>query len=466
MFDLEMLIGGELVSGPTSFDVLNPATASVFATAPKASERELNAAVSSAKKAFPGWSTTSFEDRQAKLAKLADGLEAATNELATVIVAEAGKPIHEATMEVYVACLILRHVASLGHPQVEEISTSSGQLVKIYRKPLGVVAGITPWNMPLMQPVLKLAMALVAGNTLVLKPAPSTPLSALMLGRQAAEIFPAGVVNVIIDQNDLGPMLTAHPDVAKIGFTGSTITGRKIMASAAPGLKRLTMELGGSDAAIILPDVDVERVARTLFATATFNCGQICTAPKRIYAHRDISDALAEAMAKRANEAVVGDGATPGTTLGPLQNSAQYNKVLSYMSEAQEKGTVVSGGRRLEQDGYFVEPMIVKDVSEGMRLVDEEQFGPIIPVLSFTDEADAIMRANASPYGLGGSIWSADVERAAALASQLDVGQAWVNSHGVSPIEAPLSGAKQSGFGVEGGPDALHAYTQITAVTL
>ncbi len=465
MFDLKMLVGGEMLSGGSSLDVFNPATEQVTSSVPRADEDQLNLAVAAAKGAFAGWAKTKHETRQVLLGKLADALEADAANLTKAIVAEAGKPLHEASMEVYVATLILRHVSGLPGLEPETISSSSGQAITIYRKPLGVVAGITPWNMPLMQPTLKLAMALIAGNTIVLKPAPTTPVSALLLGQIAADIFPAGVVNVIVDQNDLGGMLTSHPDVAKIGFTGSTVTGRKIMASAAPTLKRLTMELGGSDAAIVLPDVDVEKVAKGLVGVAMFNCGQICTAPKRIYVHADITDDLAQAMAGLAQNAVIGDGAKTGTTLGPLQNETQYEKVLGYMSEAQQRGTVLTGQGKLDRPGYFVDPMIVKDVEEGMRLVDEEQFGPVIPVLSFQNEDEAVKRANASAYGLGGSVWSADVERAAVLASQLDVGQAWVNSHGVSPLEAPLSGAKQSGFGVEGGPDGLHEYTQITAVT-
>lgn len=460
-----MLIDGEMVSGASAFDVLNPASENVYATAPKANPAQLETAVAGAKRAFKDWKGTDFRSRQALLSRLADRLEENTAEIAAIIVAEAGKPTYEANIEVYVATIILRRIAGLPEPELERIPTASGQTVTIYRKPLGVVAGITPWNMPLMQPVLKLATALVAGNTIILKPAPTSPLSALVLGKYAADIFPAGVVNIIVDQNDLGELLTSHRDVAKIGFTGSTVTGRKIMLSAAPTLKRLTMELGGSDAAIILPDVDIEKTAQGLFGVATFNCGQICTAPKRIYAHEDICDQLGEAMAGLARRVVVGDGAAAGTTMGPLQNATQYSKVIDYMAEANAKGTVLTGTGRLDREGYFVDPMIVTDVEEGMRLVDEEQFGPVIPILRFRDEAEAISRANASAYGLGGSVWSGDAERAATLASELEVGQAWVNSHGVSPFEAPLAGAKQSGFGVEGGLDGMQEYMQMTAVT-
>src|SRR5262249_13631322 len=311
---------------------------------------------------------------------------------------------------------------------------------------------------------VKVGPALVAGNTVVAKPAPTTPLTTLRFGELCARILPPGVVNVVVDQNDLGAVLTAHPDVAKVAFTGSTATGRKVMAGAAGTLKRLTLELGGNDAAVGLHDPGPKEVAPKIYEAAMAIASQTCVAVKRLYVHDSIHDAVCDALAKLARETVVGDGLESGTQMGPLQNAAQFDWVKGFLDDARRNGTVVAGGAALEREGYFVRPTIVRDIPDGARLVREEQFGPILPVLRYTDLDDAIARANDTEYGLGGSVWSADRERALRVAARLDAGTVWVNKHLDMQLDTPVGGAKQSGIGVELGTEGLAEYTQTTII--
>jgi len=336
--------------------------------------------------------------------------------------------------------------------------------VELHRRPLGVVGAIIPWNFPVLIVAFKLPFALLDGNTLVIKPAPTTPLSTLRLGQLMAGIFPAGVVNIVTDQNDLGGQLTAHPGIAKISFTGSTGTGRKVMASAAASIKRLTLELGGNDAAIVLADADPVKVAPGIFNGAFMNAGQICLAIKRVYAHSDIYDALCAELARLAEEAVVDDGLKQGAQIGPLQNKAQYEKVRALIESGRAEGTIIAGGELLDRPGYFVRPTIVRDISDGARLVDEEQFGPVLPIIRFDDPEDAIARANASDMGLGGSIWSADRQKAHDLATRMEAGTVWINKHLDFGPTMPFGGAKQSGLGVEFAQEGLYEFTQVHVI--
>lgn len=457
-------VAGSLRAGKRTFDVVNPATEEVFAQAPKADEALLELAVGAAQTAFPVWRMTAVEDRQEMFLQLAERLEEHSDRYEEILIQEAGKPIREAELEVRMAVGMIRSGAVIGEIPVERMRAADGRVAMIHRRPLGVVAGITPWNMPLMQPAMKLTQTLSTGNCLVLKVAPSAPLSGLQLGADALEVFPSGTVNVLADENELGPILVSHPEIAKVAFTGSTVTGRRIMECAAPTLKRITMELGGSDAAIILEDVDVESVAKQLFVGAMFNCGQICTAPKRFYVADQVYDQFCDALVARAERATVGDPRDPQTRLGPLQNRMQYEKVLGYMDDAKTNGIVCSGGRALDRPGYFVEPTIVRDIEDGARVVDEEQFGPIMPIVRIENEKDALARANRSPYGLGGSVWCTDQERGSKLAAELECGLAWVNAHNAVVPDAPYSGAKQSGYGVEGGEETVRAFTQVSVV--
>jgi acyl-CoA reductase-like NAD-dependent aldehyde dehydrogenase len=329
-----------------------------------------------------------------------------------------------------------------------------------HRRPLGVVAAITPWNVPIGLLLVKLAPALFAGNTVVAKPAPTTPLSTCLLAEIWNEILPPGVFNVICDGNDLGDALSSHPGIKKVGFTGSTATGEKVMASAAGTLKRLTLELGGNDPAIVLDDVDPIATARRVFTAAMANAGQVCLAAKRIFVPASMYDVFCNELARLADATIVGDGLDPATTMGPIQNAAQYQKALGYLDDARASGTIIAGGVALPGPGYFIRPTIVRDIPDSARLVREEQFCPVLPVLSYDDLDDAIERANATDYGLGATVWGRDLTRAFDVAMQIEAGSVWINEHMVFDFGATARGAKLSGFGGELGPEGFNAYTQ------
>lgn len=455
----KLLINGEMVDGDLSMDVLNPATEEVLADCPRASEDQLNAAVAAAKAAFPAWSKTDVDERKALVLKIADVIEANATELVQLLTKEQGKPLEAATVEVYGMAAFCRYFTSLDLP-VEVLEDSDARRVEVHRNPLGVIGAIVPWNFPLLLMAFKLPPALIAGNTLVIKPAPTTPLSTLRLAELISDIVPAGVINFITDANDLGAPMTAHPDVRKISFTGSTETGAKVMAGAAGLLKRITLELGGNDAGIVLDDVNPKEAAQKLFDSAFQNSGQVCIAMKRLYVHEDIYDEVCDELATIANDTIIGDGSEQGTKLGPLNNKMQYDKVKALIEDAKQEGNVIAGGEFPDKPGYFIRPTIVRDIKEGSRLVDEEQFGPVLPVMSFADESEAVARANSSPWGLGGSVWSANPERAYALAEQMDAGTVWINKHAELDPTIPFGGAKMSGLGNELGQEGLLEFTQ------
>jgi acyl-CoA reductase-like NAD-dependent aldehyde dehydrogenase len=465
MNEFRLLINGRLVEGAGALDVINPATGRALTTAPRADRAQLDQAVAAAKAAFPTWAATRLRLRAALLVKLAEALEAEQDQFARLLTEEQGKPLPQALWELAFSIAVLRYFATLDLP-LDVLKEDGTQKVVRQHRPLGVVAAITPWNLPLLLLMIEVAPALLAGNTVVAKPAPTTPLTTLKFGELCAGILPPGVVNVIVDQNDLGTALTSHPDVAKVAFTGSTATGKKVMASAAGTLKRLTLELGGNDAAIVLDDADPKEVAPKIYAAAMFNAGQVCIAIKRLYVHDSIYDAVCDELGKLARETVVGDGLEQGTQMGPLQNQAQFEKVKGFLEDARNSGKIVAGGGVLEGEGYFVQPTIVRDVSDNAVLVREEQFGPVLPVLRYSDLDDVIARANDTEYGLGGSVWSSDRERAFAVATRVDAGTVWVNKHLDVGPDTPFAGAKQSGLGVEMAREGLEAFTQATVINV
>ncbi|MEG3146316.1 aldehyde dehydrogenase family protein [Sphingomonas sp. RT2P30] len=463
-----MLVDGQLVDGASSFDVVNPATAEAFARCPKADEALIDRAVAAAKKAFPAWAAKPIEERAALLIKLADAMEARAGEFASLLTSEQGKPLDQAMYEMMGSIYTLRAFAAM-RIETKTLRDEGGNTVTEHRTPLGVVAAITPWNFPVILLMNKLGPALLSGNTMVAKPAPTTPLTSLLFGEICAEILPPGVVNIVCDQNDLGTKLTTHPDVAKVAFTGSTATGKKVMAAAAQGVKRVTLELGGNDAAIVLDDVDARQVARKVYGGAMANAGQICVAIKRAYVPAPMYDDFCDELAKLANEAVVGDGSMQGTQVGPVQNKMQFDKVNALLDDARTRGTVLAGGTPLDRPGYFIPPTIVRDLDDDAPLVREEQFGPVLPVLSYTDIDDVIRRANDSDYGLGGTVWGKDVARATAVAKRIETGTVWVNQYLAIDPSIPFRGTKQSGLGGELGEAGLNEYTQphiINAVAL
>lgn len=461
----DLLINGEMVPGDATLDVVNPATEDLAATCSRASEAQLNQAVEAALAAFPKWAATPIEERRQALDKVADIAMAHAQELGQILTSEQGKPLNDAINEAFGFAVFTKHFAAMDL-EVDVLEDSEQRRVETHRTPLGVVGAIIPWNFPLVLLGFKLAPALLTGNTLVVKPAPTTPLSTLRLAELIKDELPPGVLNVIADANDLGSSMSAHPDIRKISFTGSTVTGAKVMAGAAATVKRITLEMGGNDAGLVLGDVDPKEVAPKLFDAAFGNNGQICIALKRLYAHEDIYDPLCEELAQIAKGKKVGDGSQEGTELGPLQNKKQYDKVKEILADAAEKGTVIAGGQARDGAGYFIEPTIVRDIAEGARLVDEEQFGPALPVIKYSDPEDALARINQCSEGLGGSVWSRDLDLARSFAARLEAGTVWVNKHGELDPGIPFAGAKQSGFGTELGRAGLEEFTQRKVLNL
>jgi len=463
--ETRMLIGGELVQGDAMLDVINPAIGAPFITVSRASQAQAEQAVAAARGAFPEWAALPHTHRQQQLVRLADAIAAHAAPLARALTREQGKPLAEARGEIAWAEGYVRHYATL-ELHGRTIRDDDEGLTILRRVPLGVVVGIVAWNFPVLLACWKIAPAVLAGNTVILKPAPTTPVTSLMLGALCADIFPAGVVNIVVDDNDLGPLLTSHPDVAKVSFTGSTATGQRIMAGASSTLKRLTLELGGNDPAIVLDDVDVPAVAERIFGAAFLNCGQVCLAIKRVYVQSAVHDALCDELVRLAQAVVVDDGLKHGSTIGPIQNRAQFEKVQAFLARARDEGTIIAGGEVLDREGYFMTPAIVRDVSDGDEIVDEEQFGPILPVIRFDDVEDVIRRVNASPNGLGGSVWSSDTERAIAVANRVETGTIWVNQHLAIGPHIPMAGFRQSGLGVEQSIEGLEEFTQIQVLNV
>ena len=469
MHHFNMIIDGTPVSSARLIEVANPATGRPFATVAGGDPDHVDQAVAAARRAFPAWSGTPDAERRRLVNALADVLEAHMAELMELVTQETGKPLGGLNqvgsgMEVGGAIAWTRVTAGLDIP-VDVLQDNDDARIEVHRKPLGVVGSITPCNWPLMICVWHIMPALRAGNTVVLKPASLTPVATLRFVELAGAVLPKGVLNVITGDADVGAAMSGHPGIAKMVFTGSTPTGRHIMRSAAANLKRLTLELGGNDAGIVLPDVDPVQVAPKLFGVAFHNNGQTCACLKRLYVHDSQYDALCAELARLAGEVRVGNGLDAATQLGPVQNPAQRNFVHALVEDARAKGArVLSGGHFIDGDGYFYAPTVIADARPGMRVVDEEQFGPVLPVIRYTDVEDALAQANASDNGLGGSVWSADIGAATALARRLECGSAWVNEHGAIQPDAPFGGVKQSGIGVEFGAYGLEEYLSLQTV--
>jgi acyl-CoA reductase-like NAD-dependent aldehyde dehydrogenase len=454
-----MLIDGKMVDGAASFDVINPATGEAFAKCPKADIALLNKAVAAAKAAFPAWSKRPIDERAGMVQKISEALEARMEDFARLLSTEQGKPLDQARYEMFGAIFTLRAFAAM-RPETKIFKDEGGAKVFEHRTPLGVVASITPWNFPVILLCNKLGPALVTGNTMVAKPAPTTPLTTCLFGEVANDILPPGVLNIICDQNDLGGALSSHPDIAKVAFTGSTATGKKVMASAADGLKRVTLELGGNDAAIVMDDVDPKVVAKKVYEGAMVNAGQVCVAIKRAYVPEGMYDEFCDELAILAKQSVVDDAFKQGAEIGPVQNKMQYEKLKGMLAEAREQGTILAGGDVIDRPGYFIAPTIVRDLPETARLVQEEQFGPVLPVLKYNDIEDVIARANDSIYGLAGTVWGKDLEKATEIAMRIDSGTVWVNQHLAIDANIPFRGSKESGMGAELGQAGLNEYTQ------
>lgn len=458
-----MTIDGKAVSGERTLPVIDPATGKPFAEAPCASEADLSAAVAAAQAAFAGWRQQPYSHRQQLFSRAAEAIAEARDELASLIVSEQGRPRAFAEGEVDMSVQWIRETTALEIP-VDITDDSEQRRIEVHHEPLGVVAGIAPWNYPLYMAISKIVHAVLPGNTLVLKPSPFTPLATLRLGELLRDIFPAGVINIINGDDSLGPLMTAHPDIAKISFTGSSATGVRIMQSAANDLKRLTLELGGNDVAIVMPDVDLDEVAPQLFMGAFFNSGQICVATKRLYIHDEIYDALRDKLHAMAREAKVGPGSDAQVMFGPVQNRLQFQRVRDLIDASRNAGLRLLEGGAVPAEGYFVPLTLVDNPPEDARVVVEEAFGPVLPLLRFSDVDDVIARANATQYGLGGSVWCRDEALALRIAHALDSGSIGINQGIDSSPHTPLEGHKKSGFGVENGLPGLLQFTQAKAL--
>jgi acyl-CoA reductase-like NAD-dependent aldehyde dehydrogenase len=466
-----MIINGQKIMTQETTGVINPATGDHFAQVPIGNTQHVDEAVRAARAAFPAWSALSHDVRKAKLHELAGALEANMPELMGLLTQETGKPMNGYSgigsgMEVGGSIAWMQVTAETELP-VEVIQDDEVARVEVHHKPIGVVGSITPWNWPLMIAVWHYAPALLAGNTVVANPSEFTPVTTLRFAEIANEILPPGVLNVVVGEGDVGAVIASHPDINKIVFTGSSSTGKSVMKAASGNLKRLTLELGGNDAGIVLPDVSPKEVAPKLFGVCFHNNGQTCQALKRLYVHEDIYDEVCAEMAAIANSIKNGNGLDEDTDLGPLQNEKQLNIVRELAADARAAGaTFLTGGEAADGPGYFFPPTIVTNISDGTRLVDEEQFGPIVPVIKYSDIDDAIRRANNSSAGLGGSIWSNDLDQAAKLAGRLESGSVWVNTHADVQPNAPMGGMKQSGVGCEFGHWGLAENTDIQTVKI
>lgn len=461
-------IGGDLVKSRDSFDVINPATGEVFAKAPAASAEQLERAVAAAKHAFKAWSALGYDGRQEYLNAYADALEVHRDELSCLLTLEQGKPLKSmAEPEVDQSISWIRQIAARRIP-IEIVEETEEHIVELHHTPLGVIGAITPWNFPVLLTLWKVAPALITGNTMVIKPSPFTPLSALRFGQIAQSVLPPGVLSVVSGGDELGPLLTNHPDIAKISFTGSTETGKHVLRAAAGTVKRVTLEMGGNDAAIVLPDADYRSIIPQLFWGAIGNSGQWCVGIKRLYVHRSFYPDFVEAFVDYARQQKLGNGLDPEVTIGPVQNRMQYEKVKDFLDDIKAGGQkIVLGGNVDEKGhGYFIPVTVVDNPPENAKIVQEEQFGPIVPIIAYDDVDDVIDRANNSPFGLGGSVWGRDTQAAVAVANRLETGMVWVNEIHTQGVDIPFGGHKQSGLGTEHGAEGRQLFTNPKTVLI
>ncbi|OJX65211.1 MAG: aldehyde dehydrogenase [Micrococcales bacterium 73-13] len=439
-------------------EILDAATREVIGRAPVRSCEDLDDAVARAKAAQPAWEALGHEQRCEYLRKAADAIDANAEALARLLSREQGKPLNgpNARFEVGGCSAWLRsNAATALEPQV--LIDDEHLHAELVYKALGVVGAISPWNWPMMISVWQIGPALRMGDTVVIKPSSNTPLSVLALVSVMNEVLPPDVLIAVPGPGELGARLASHPDVAKVMFTGSTEVGRRIVESTAGNLARVTLELGGNDAGIVLPGTDASAIAQDLFWGAFINTGQTCAAMKRLYVHDSVYEDVVQALAEVARQTPMGPGLDEGNVLGPLQNKAQFDTVERLVEDAKAHGgRVVTGGAPATELGELFYPVtLVADVTDGVALVDEEQFGPVLPIIRYTDVEDAFARANAAEVGLGASVWSSDPTEARAYATRMQSGTVWINAHGGLHPMVPFGGVKGSGYGLEFGVEGL-----------
>ncbi|KAL2860839.1 aldehyde dehydrogenase family protein [Aspergillus lucknowensis] len=445
---------------------INPATGQPNPDVPVSTPQDVDNAVAAAQGAFKTWADVPVSERQKALRDLADVVEPYAQDFAKLLVQEQGKPLQFATWEISTAIQALRDTANL-ELKDEIIEETDTRKIVVRYTPIGVAVGIVPWNFPFALAINKFAPAVLAGNTIIIKPSPFTPYCGLKVVELAQRVFPPGVIQALSGDDNLGPWLTAHPGIDKISFTGSSATGKKVMESASKTLKRVTLELGGKDAAIVCKDVDVESAAAKLVSLGFINSGQVCVAIKRLYVHEAIYDKFLAAAAAFTKTIQVGEGNEEGVFMGPVQNAMQYEKVKSFFADVTpEQLALTNGGIDTSKPGYFIRPTIIDRPAEDSRIATEEPFGPILPFLTWSDENDVIERANKTRMGLGASVWSNDLDEASRIAAKLQAGMVWVNAHMEHDPRAPFGGHKESGIGTESGIHGLKAYCNLQSLYL
>ncbi len=462
-----LVINGYSIKTNNTFKVRNPSTGKVVGRASMATIEQLDSAVKAARRAFKAWSITSNKERSGACHAIAEAIEKNAEELARLLTQEQGKPLNGlgSRFELGGAAAWAHYTADLELP-VEVLQDNDEGKVEMYRKPIGVVGSITPWNWPLLIAIWHIVPAVRAGNTVVIKPSPHTPLSTIRLVQIINEVLPAGVVNCVTGEDTLGAAMSSHEGIGKIIFTGSCATGKKVMASASDTLKRLTLELGGNDAGIVLPDADPKEIAEGLFWGAFINGGQTCAALKRLYVHKSIYSDVCKRLKAFSKNMPMGDGLDENNVLGPISNKMQFDKVNRLVKGAIDKGgkVLLGGEAKRNGPGYFFPLTLIANVDHGVPLVDEEQFGPVLPIIRYSDVDEVIARANDNPNGLGGSVWSKDIKAAKKVAKRLECGTVWINKHGAIQPNAPFGGIKGSGIGVEFGKEGLEEYTDIQVI--
>ena len=475
----KMLIDGkwvDAISG-TTFPTFNPATGEVMSQIPDGQREDINLAVKAARAAFEtgAWRTMTPSERGKLIWKLADLIEAKTEELAQLESLDNGKPVGVArAADVPLAADLFRYMAGWatkieGNTIPISVPYAPGAQFHAYtlREPVGVVGQIIPWNFPLLMAAWKLGPALAAGCAVVLKPAEQTPLSALLLGELFCEAgFPPGVVNVVTGFGETaGAALAEHPDVDKVAFTGSTEVGKLIVNAAGGNLKKVSLELGGKSPSLVLPDADLDSSIPGVASAIFFNHGQCCCAGSRLYVEKAIFDTVVAGVADQAKQIKVGPGMDTNTQMGPLVSDEQQQRVLGYLESGMTEGAkAIVGGNRLGDKGYFVEPTVLVNTNQDMKVIQEEIFGPVVCAEPFTDVEDVITKANDSIFGLAAAIWTKDINKAHRIAAQLRAGTVWINCHNIFDAALPFGGYKQSGWGREMGHDALELYTEVKAV--
>ncbi|KAJ2987002.1 hypothetical protein NUW58_g4745 [Xylaria curta] len=454
------VIDNELTETATTRHTVCPSNEEPLWESPVSTDEDVNHAVDAANRAFRSWSKLSQDTRAEYLIKFADAVEANKQDFIDLLGKEVGKPPQAAAYEMLFVTGLAREIPKLRLKEEKPVDDADRTAIVRY-VPLGVGVGIVPWNFPLVLGFGKLLSALLAGNTFIWKPSPYSPYSALKLAELGTKVFPPGVFQALSGEDTLGPLLTAHPGVAKISFTGSVETGKKVMAACASTLKRITLELGGNDAAIVCEDVDIDSVVAKVAFLAFVHVGQICMNIKRIYVHESIYDKFLTALVVTTKQFKIGDHTDPEAVFGPVQNRMQHEKLQKFYSQISKEGWKTALGGEpgpTQEKGFFMPPTIIDNPPEDSSIVVDEPFGPIVPVLKWSNEEDVIKRANASKLGLGASVWSKDVSRAQKMAEQLEAGSIWVNTHFELAPNVPFGGHKESGLGMEWGQVGLEGW--------